>query len=135
MQKKMASAFSGSAFLFICHRRMAARPCIPRQISVHDSILASRISLPPNPAIVYVFLKPAVSCAVEPIEQARRSILSRYASSPIQESILTSVHIGSDPYIFLFKLVQQPHSPNVFAQLAFDGLVGVYLVVSFRRYS
>jgi hypothetical protein len=103
----------------------AVPPYIPPQISVHDNILASRIPLSPNPAIAYVFLKPATPCSLDPIEQARRSILSRYASSPIQESILTSVHIGNDPFIFLFKLVQQPSPPDAFAHPHFDGLVGV----------
>lgn len=100
-------------------------PYIPPQISTQDPLLASRISLPPNTIIFYAILKPTTSATVDTLEQARRSLLSRCASSAIQESTLTTVQVGYDPCIYIFKLAQLPASPGVMGHLNFDGLVGV----------
>ena len=129
LKKIETSAFSGP--LFPC--TMAARaandrpppstaPYIPPQISTQDPLLAARISLPPNTIISYAILKPTMSASVHTLEQARRSLLS---SSPIQESTLTSVQVGYDPCIYIFKLAQLPASPGILGHLNFDGLVGV----------
>jgi hypothetical protein len=93
---------------------------VPSQLSTQDALLVSRISLPPNPTICYALLK---SASADAIELARRSILSRYATSPIQSSILTSVSIGHDPHIFIFKLEKSSSSTaDVFRHVSFDGL-------------
>lgn len=95
---------------------------VPFQLSPLDALLASRISLPPNSIICYALLK---SPSVDSIELARRSVLSRYADSPIKDSILTTVSIGQDPQIYFFMLGGSS-SADTLRHLTFDGLTSAY---------
>ena len=87
-----------------------------------DKVLASRIPLPPDTSISYVLFKPDPSCIYphDTIELARRSILSRnHVSSTVLDAFLTSVHIGSEPFIYVFNITAQSLD-----SLHFDGLAG-----------
>ena len=87
-----------------------------------DKVLASRIALPPNPCISYVLFIPDSTCIYphDSIEHARRSILSRnHISSTVLDALLTSVHIGPEPFIYVFSLTAQSLD-----SLHFNGLAG-----------
>ena len=87
-----------------------------------DKVLASRIALPPDTRISYSLFTPSPTCVYphDTIELARRSILSRnHASSTILDDLLTSVHIGPEPFIYVFDITAQSLD-----SLHFDGLAG-----------
>jgi hypothetical protein len=87
-----------------------------------DKVLASRIALPPDTCISYALFTPDLTC-IHPhdtVELARRSILSRnHVSSTILDALLTSVHIGPEPFIYVFSITAQS-----LGSLHFDGLAG-----------
>ena len=87
-----------------------------------DKVLASRIALPPDACISYTLFTPDSTCVYphDTIELARRSILSRnHVSSTILDALLTSVHIGPEPFIYVFNITGQ-----TLDSLHFDGLAG-----------
>ena len=87
-----------------------------------DNVLASRIALPPDACISYALFTPDATCICphDTIEFARRSILSRnHVSSTILDALLTSVHIGLEPFIYVFNI-----SAQSLDSLHFDGLAG-----------
>lgn len=94
-----------------------------------DTLLASRLSLPESPCIYYVLLKPTSGVSpVESIENARRSILNA-ASSGVLDSVLSSVQISEDSFIYLFRLSQRLTSgslDDLFGCLDFKGLEGQF---------
>lgn len=102
------------------HPSQSAAFYVPSQLSIQDVLIASRMNLPLKPIICYALFK---SSSADAIELARRSIWSRYATSLIQDSILTSVFIGDDPHIYFFKLEpSSSSSADVFRHVAFDEL-------------
>ena len=87
-----------------------------------DKVLASRIALPPDTCISYALFTPDPTCIYphDTIELARRSILSQnHVSSTILDALLTSIHIGPEPFIYVFNITAQSLD-----SLHFDGLAG-----------
>lgn len=104
----------------------------PPQISLTDQLLSSRLSLPPDPCVAYALFTPNSRSTLKPhesIELARRNILSRNASSVLLESLLSSIHIGTSPFIYVFLTSAQGHivdATSTLATLHFDGLTSEY---------
>lgn len=115
---------------------MASKPPSERgsvpllQLSLSDKLLSSRISLPPDPSITYAKFTPDPTATLRPhesIEVARRLILEQNTSTPLLESLLTSVHIGALSFIYIFLVTSESHSSEATStlnQLIFDGLIG-----------
>lgn len=96
----------------------------PPKLSLSDQLLASKITLPRDTCISYAVFK---SSSHESIESARTSILSQNSSAVLLDSLLTSVHIGSSSFFYVFLVTT--HSKLAMAtsrikQLQLDGLTG-----------
>lgn len=86
--------------------------------------------MPPGPSITYAKFTPDSTGTLQPhenIEVARRLVLERNTSTPLLESLLTSVHIGTLSFIYVFLITTESHSAEATStlnQLRFDGLIG-----------
>lgn len=97
------------------------------QLSLSDQLLSSKISLPPNPSIFYAKYTTNSLKSYESIEAARRLVLERNTATPLIESLLTSVHIGTLSFIYVFLITSEERSSEAtskLSQLVFDGLTG-----------
>lgn len=66
----------------------------------------------------------------ESIEVARRQVLSRNGSAVLLDSMLTSIHIGKDSFMYVFMIscaTQLSDAESTLKALPFDTLAGVYL--------
>jgi mediator of RNA polymerase II transcription subunit 13 len=94
------------------------------RISPSDQLLANRIVLPLDPSIAYSVF---ASSAHESIETARRLILLRNASAVLLDSLLTSVHIGTTSFLYVFLVSAQSQldaAMSTLSHLQLDGLTG-----------
>ncbi|KAL0949105.1 hypothetical protein HGRIS_009194 [Hohenbuehelia grisea] len=90
-----------------------------QQINLSDSLLASSINLPERAVIAYVTFVP-LSGSLQPtqvIEHARRSILTRNASTSVLESLLTNVNIASNPQLFVFSITSAEKASQAVSSL------------------
>ena len=77
-------------------------------IDLSTSVLASVLSLPEHPLIVYSVFTCLPATASDPLDQlelARRSILTRNQGKSLLESLLPCVHVSKDTstlYVFAF---------------------------------
>ena len=78
-------------------------------IDLSTSVLASVLSLPEHPLIVYSVFTCLPATASDPLDQlelARRSILTRNQGKSLLESLLPCVHVSKDTstlYVFAFE--------------------------------
>lgn len=98
-----------------------------------SSVLASSIPLPHDPHICYALFHPshATQDATQCIELGRRHILSLNSTSgsgaPLAEPWLSSTHISSSPYIYVFRVATSNEQDSAVASLkglSLDGLNG-----------
>ena len=120
---------------------MASRSTLvlpPPNISLSDLLLSSRISLPQHPCICYSVFTPHTISPHESIESARRLILSRNSSSSnLLDSLLTSVQIATNSFLYVFLVSSKSHltdSTSRLNQLQFDGLTGGYFYLHPKLY-
>ncbi|KAF6742619.1 mediator complex subunit 13 C-terminal-domain-containing protein [Ephemerocybe angulata] len=109
---------------------MASKPSsalpMPPTMSTGAALLAATIPLPPTPCVAVAVYSPAPTspdsqpAAHDAIELARRAVILHNASSPILDSVLTSVRSGKEPKLYLFLII-----PHESASAAVERLSGL----------
>jgi hypothetical protein len=102
----------------------------PPKISLSDKLLSSSFILPHNTSISYSIFAPSSNPSInahESIETARRSILLRNSSAVLLDSLLTSVHIGTSSFFYIFLISPQSQlATSRLNLLQLEGLTGEY---------
>lgn len=109
-------------------------PVLPLpKISISDKLLSSKFTLPHNTSIPYSIFTPSSNSSINPhqsIETARRFILLRNSSAVLLDSLLTSVHIGTSSFFYVFLISPQSQLTVATSRLnllQLEGLTGEYL--------
>ncbi|KIY45169.1 hypothetical protein FISHEDRAFT_76845 [Fistulina hepatica ATCC 64428] len=89
-------------------------PPFPPTITLSDTLLASEITLPPNPVAAFTVF----SGETDAIELARRSVLRENGDKPLLDCILTSVQACRDPHIYVFVVSSREHVSDALNRLS-----------------
>lgn len=113
-------------------RRSPVLPLSMPALALSDSLLASSVTLPPNPAVFYRRLSPiSPRNPHEQIELVRQHLLSLNASESLLHSLLASVHIAAPHpsiYVFAISSYDQPtDAVGKIQDLRFDYMTGTSL--------
>jgi hypothetical protein len=109
----------------------------PPRISLNDKLLASIISLPDEPHIVYSLYSPTSPSPqdYEYVESARRQLFERDVLSPLLGALLPSVHITSESSsLYVFAIISHGQIGDYRATLnalQFQGLSGEFGIFFF----
>lgn len=109
----------------------------PPSISLASSILASTVSFPEHPLIVYTVFKsqPSSTDPLEQLDVARKAILARNKGMSLVDSLLPAIHVSKDAAtLYVFALGSSEHrlpAHDMLSSLELEHLTGEYQYLAF----